>query len=114
MKNKQPKNCQNKKILAKDLLIGLATNPCCYGLTRIVKIKTRLIRTIWFTAVLTSTVVCFYMIASSVVSYLDYRVVSVVDKVQASSIPLPQITICHSKLDGKVHREISFNVRPLN
>lgn len=91
-------------------MIGLATNPCCYGLTRIVKIKTRLIRAIWFTAVLTATVVCFYMIASSVESYLDYRVVSVVDKVQASSIPLPQITICHSNVDRKIHKEKTFKV----
>ena len=66
------------------------------GLSNIVTNKHIPMKVVWIVSVLASFAICAYMIAESVIIYLQYDVISKMSVVYETTSPFPTISVCNS------------------
>lgn len=91
-------NDQNRKISGHqvlEIIMESTTESTTHGLGHMFKRDHICIRLFWLVCFLVSAAVCGYMIAMSIISYLEYETVTKSEKVFAVSTDFPQVSICN-------------------
>jgi hypothetical protein len=85
----------NKKSDSKKIILNWIINTTFHGLPKVIKTRNIKIKIIWIIILLISTFICFYLLIINIMNYLDFGVITKIQKITEIPALLPTITICN-------------------
>lgn len=79
----------------KEIIISSADDSTTHGIDHYFKREHPFIRFVWATCFLVSAAFCFYMIAMSIVSYLNYETVTKAQQISELTVDFPAVSFCN-------------------
>ena len=79
----------------KEILIAAADDSTTHGIDHFFKRHHPFIRLVWAVCFFASAAICFYMIAMSILAYLDYETVTKAQHINELTADFPTVSICN-------------------
>lgn len=79
-----------------DIILSSCADTTTHGISPIIKRDNLIIRSLWVICFLASSIVCSYLTALDIMTYLEYETVSKTNKIRLFSTEFPAVTICNT------------------
>ena len=91
---KSPKSVENHSYI-KEILISAADDSTTHGIDHFFKREHPFIRFVWAVCFLASAAICFYLIAMSIIAYLEYETVTKAQYISELTAEFPAVSVCN-------------------
>ena len=86
----------------KEAVIESALDSKIHGISNLVRVDSKLLKLIWLICFTSCAVYCFYLISSTLMLYLSYKVIPVISIKYETPAPFPAVDFCNlGNLDNK-------------
>ena len=113
---KNRKKSETRKDRIKNKSLELILSSTSHGLPRIFRTKRKSIKIMWLFLFILFSIICIYMVYSTVINYLKYEVITKIDVIKELPAEFPAVTIinlrnpkCNASL-SKIMINCRFNI----